>query len=76
MVSRYGGWESDYEVLLLIPEELEAKWIGHQLKLFENCRLNTKDVAKVRANFGNRKMVVRQIVLKNGKQIDVQDKGV
>lgn len=76
VVSLYGGWESDYEVLLLIPEELEAKWIGHQLKLFENCCLNTEDVAKVLANFGNRKMAVRQIVLKNGKQVDVEDKGV
>lgn len=72
----YGGWGSDYQVLLLIPEHLEAKWIGYQLKIFENYHLTSEEVAKVIANFGDKKMVVRQIILKNGKEIEVADKGV
>ena len=72
----YGGLKNDYQILLLIPEELEAKWIGHQINLFHNHNLMTKEVAKVIANFGNKKMIVKQVILKNGEEIEVSDIGV
>ena len=76
VVNLYGGLKNDYQILLLIPEDLEAKWIGHQINLFRNYNLMTKEVAKVIANFGNKKMIVKQVILKNGEEIEVSDIGV
>jgi len=74
IASQNGALPSDYEIWLLIPRDLEAKWLGYQLEIFKLYDVKSHQVAQVDSYFDG-KLKIRKIRLKSGRTIIVDLSG-
>ncbi|RLC80358.1 MAG: hypothetical protein DRI61_05955 [Chloroflexi bacterium] len=74
IAERSGASPDDYEVWLLVPKDLEARWLGYQLQVFRHYGLSFKDVSKVEGFFDGR-LRIKRIRLKDGRVMDVPEVG-
>jgi hypothetical protein len=64
--SRLGQSSVSCTLLLIVPMNLESKWIGHQTYILQQMGITPNDVQTIEADFRNAKLKLARITLKNG----------
>lgn len=65
-LSQLGMPAASCNLLLVVPMNLELKWIGHQTHILQQLGFTPEDVLTIEANFQNAKLKLTRAHLKNG----------
>jgi len=64
---------NEIEFIVLLPDQIEYLWMGHQIYLFKKHGLKVSDIVSVEGKFCNKKLKIRRVILFSGKQRSIVD---
>lgn len=73
IASRMGKEPSQLKIVLLIPYDIELRWLGHQAHLFEQTDIPLTEVQNVEAVFRQGRLYITKVHLKDAKTLTIQD---
>lgn len=73
--SRLKTRHEEISLVLVVPQEVETRWVGHQVSVFQNMGVSLEQVQGVDALFQNARLKVVALHLKDGSVRKVNDPG-
>lgn len=73
IASRMSKEPSQLKIVLLIPYDIELRWLGHQAHLFEQTDIPLAEVQNVEAVFRQGRLYITKVHLKDAQTLTIQD---